>query len=329
MALRTKFSKRSLLGVLMLLSLVAALGGPKAGQVLRKPATAVLSPLGYGGWYLTAGAKEKLHALTADEISQDEARRLKQQNTALQAQVGALSAKVAEHLEQLRRVQQLRSLSFGPDADLPCELIEAVVTGGDSEAYAQTRLLAVKGAQAGSAVTTRELLTDRAKAIQPDRLSAIALAPKLEKVGASVLVGRLLECTGYAARLQLVTDRGFQARAKIQRRIAANHPDATRRTLTNENIALVPVQVCGDGKDGLVSVDSVKESDHVLVGDWLVTRSDDLLPAQIAIAEVTEVKPDPKQGGFFRLAFRPLADLDALREVYVVVPRGKLEKSKN
>lgn len=328
MALRAKFSKKTLLALLLMLSLMVAMLGPGAGQALRGPVMTVEGWLGDGGMYLVTATKAKVHEWSAEPIAPDEARRLKARNEALQAQVCALSAQWADHLEQIRKIQQLRSLAFGPTDDLPCELIPARVVAGDSQAYGQTRVLSARGARPGLPVTTRELLTDRSKALAPNGLSAIHLPPDLAKVSSAVLVGRVLESTAFSARLQLVTDRGFaRFQARIQRRIAPDHPDPTRRALSNDNIALIGVEAGGDGKGGL-TVSGVKESDRVRVGDWLVTRSDEaLLPAQVAIGEVTEVKGDPRQPGFVNLRVRPLADLEALREVYVVVPRGKSEFS--
>ncbi len=46
------------------------------------------------------------------------------------------------------------------------------------------------------------------------------------------------------------------------------------------------------------------------------------LPAEIAIGKVVVVEPDPDKPGFCKLVVKPDADLAALREVYIVVPRG-------
>jgi cell shape-determining protein MreC len=323
MALRARISKQSILVVLMLLSVVSILLGPAAGQALRERTMWILPPA-EAGTVVAKWGNDKVNDLTADNISQAEARRLKVQNEALQSKVDALAAQLTDRQEQLRKVQQLRNLSFGPIEDIPCELIPARVVAGDSQVYGQTRVVNVRSARKGLAVTT-----DRSKALAPNRLSAIALPPNLEALSSSVLVGRLVESGAFSARMQMVTDRDFNIRARIQRKIDPNHADQSRRVLTDANIGLINVNAVGDGKDSL-TVTSVKESDHVLPGDWLVTCSDDpLLPAQIHVGEVVEVKPDPRRGGFVNLKIKPSADTDTLREVFVVVPRGKDALDKN
>jgi cell shape-determining protein MreC len=331
MAVRAKLSKQSLLVILMLLSLVATLLGPAAAGVMRGPAMFVTAKLGDGLMYVTTTVRSEVDSLTADNISQDEARRLKQANEGLQGQVNTLSAQLTDRLEQLRKVQQLRSLAFGPVEDIPCELIPARVVAGDSQVYGDSRLINARSTRAGLPVTTRQLLTDRSKAIPipPEQHAALCLPPNLEAISSAVLAGRIVESGAFSARLQLVTDRGFVIGARIQRRIDPKHPDPSRRELNDANIGMITVTARGDGRDCLTVAD-VKESDNVLSGDWLVTRSDNaLLPAQVQIGEVVDVSGNPKKAGFVNLKIRPYVDADSLREVFVVVPRGEQEVQKN
>jgi cell shape-determining protein MreC len=44
------------------------------------------------------------------------------------------------------------------------------------------------------------------------------------------------------------------------------------------------------------------------------------MPERIRIGRVTEVKPDPRNAGLVTLRIAPIADLDSLRDVYIVVP---------
>lgn len=329
MAVRAKLSKQSLLVILMLLSLVTTLLGPAAAGVMRGPAMFVTAKLGDSLMYVTTTVRSEVDSLTADTITQDEARRLKQANEGLQGQVNTLSAQLTDRLEQLRKIQQLKTLAFGPVEDIPCELIPARVVAGDSQVYGDSRLINTRSTRAGLPVTTRQLLTDRSKAIQPARLAALCLPPNLEAISSAALAGRIVESGAFSARLQLVTDRDFEIGARIRRRIALDHPDPSRRELSDANIGLITVTARGDGRDGLTVAD-VKESDNVLSGDWLVTRSDDaLLPAQIRIGEVVSVEGNPKKAGFVNLKVRPYVDVDSLREVFVVVPRGEQEVRKN
>jgi cell shape-determining protein MreC len=49
------------------------------------------------------------------------------------------------------------------------------------------------------------------------------------------------------------------------------------------------------------------------------------MPQGIRIGRVIEVKPDPRNAGLVTLRIAPVADLDALREVYIVVPESDSE----
>lgn len=329
MAFRPNISRQSILVILMLMSVVAIIIGPSAGMAVRKPAMFIL-PFAEWGTRLTIWGKSHVNNVAAETIPQDEARQLKARNEALESKVQALSSQLAGHLEQLRKVQQLRSLSFGPVEDIPCELIPARVVADDSMVYGETLVVkADRPTRSGLAVTTRQLVTDRSKAIGPNKLAVIALPPDLEALSSAVLAGRLLESGGHMARLELVTNKHFKIRARIGRRIAPDHPDPTRRELSDANIYLINVEACGDGKDSLL-VSNVKASDHILIGDWLVTCSDDpLLPAQIHVGYVVDVTADPRLGGFVNLRIKPSADLDTLREVFVVAPRGKDAQDKD
>jgi cell shape-determining protein MreC len=168
-------------------------------------------------------------------------------------------------------------------------------------------------------------MTDRSKALQRG-LGVIAPWGRLEEVSGCFLAGRLIDTGEFTARLQLVTDRGFSIRAKIQRVIDPGHPrnvmdGGVRKTLNTEQPQLIEVTITGDGAESMLAA-SVKDDYNIQVGDLLVTRNDEpLLPAQVRIGEVAEVRPASK-GGFTDLRIHPLADLEGLREVYVVVPRG-------
>ncbi len=332
MRLRVKPSKGSILAVLMLLCVVTSFLGPRAAVVLRRPAQVAFSPLGDLGAYLGLSVKNTVNELTSDEIPQDEAQRLRQANQELQGQVDNLQATVMELRQQQAKIQKLDQLLFGPVDDIPYELIPGRVIGFDSMMYGQTRVINAPGALSGSPVTTRKLLTDRSKAM-PQTLRAVALPPKMEQMASAVLVGKLMETSAFTARLQLVIDRGFTVRAKILRVFDAKNPreinDGTKRrkmTQADDPLVFVP-EAKGDGVGGL-TVSNVKEDDNVQKGDFLVTCNDDpLLRAQVRIGQVVAVTSDPRQAGFVNIKVEPAADLDSLREVFVVVPLEKKDAS--
>jgi cell shape-determining protein MreC len=145
-----------------------------------------------------------------------------------------------------------------------------------------------------------------------------------------VLVGRIDEAGAYTARLQLLTDRGFQMAGRIRRNIDPARPrmvtvmeaGAAVVPLTPENNKEIEVIARGDGSSGMV-VEYVKAYHNVLAGDLLVTSGEEaILPTEINVGVVTEVRPDAKDPHRSTLVVRPHADLDSLREVFVVVPLG-------
>jgi cell shape-determining protein MreC len=316
----TKPSSRFVLAVLLAGAVVLVAVGPQAAGPLRKMAHYVIAPFGDPAMYVTAAFKGFV-GRDGEGISTDEARRLQETNDRLYGAVVALG-------NEVRRLQVQRStmehLGFGPLKDFPCALIPARVVAGESLPYGQTRLInrgTGEGARRGAPVTTRELWTDRAKDLQ-GRWATIA---------GEALVGRLTESGAFSARVQLLTDRRFELRARIRRVINAEAPrkitviekgSAAERTLTRENNVSIDVMVQGDGVAGLV-VKTVASQHNIRPGDWVFTRNDEaFLPATLRIGRVTAVGPDPDHPAFHTLKIKPFADIDALREVFIVVPEG-------
>jgi len=202
------------------------------------------------------------------------------------------------------------------------ELIPAVVVGRESLPYGRTRLLNAglsQGAAVGAGVTTRRLLTDRSK----------RLPRNVATISATALVGRVIDAGRFTARLQTVTDPGFEVAAKIRRVIDPANPrkitvtagGAGEQVLTPANNVRIPVQARGDGR-GKMLVRDVNAYHNIRPGDLLVAAGDDaFLPVQARIGKVVEVIDDPRRRGLFvSLRVAPSADLAALREVYIVVP---------
>jgi len=313
-----KLSKKWLLAVLLTACVVTSFLGSRASVPLRNMMQYPLAPLGDIPMYLTSAFEG--HAGGSPDISREQARALLVENRRLRGQLLELSRLYQQYARQERTKQYL----FGRMTDFPCRLIPGRVVGAEPLPYGQTRIVGPgrsAGTRVGARVTTRELVTDRPKAL----LSGYAT------ISATSLVGRISSAGAFTARLQLVTDRQFAIEAQIFRLIDPNNPRQIKVTkanaaameiLTPQNNHLVPVFAQGDGANGLI-VRDVSVNDNVRPGDWLITRRDDaFLLAGIRIGEVTQVVRSPEHPGFVTLHVRPHADLEALREVYIVVPVG-------
>jgi cell shape-determining protein MreC len=165
-------------------------------------------------------------------------------------------------------------------------------------------------------VLARLLLTDRAK----------EMPPNLAVMSTSALVGRIESAGPFTARLLLLSDPSFTIRARILRRI---DPARTRwvkvltkgaaadEPLTEQNNAPVPVLAAGDGAGGLVA-DATTYA-NILPGDRLVTADDDpYLRREVRIGVVEEVVVRPENHQQVVVRVRPLEDLAALRDVYIL-----------
>jgi len=271
--------------------------------------------------YLVTSLKARV-AATAQPLSRQEAEQLREDNRYLEW--------LAEHWKYEREIYQRRAEElanfqrlYGPTRDLAVELIPAQVVGAGSLPYDASRVLHTSGQQAvreGEAVTTRQLLTQRSK----------ALPPRLAVISSNALVGRIVEPGAFTARLQLLTDGGFHVRGRIRRIINPRQPrmvtvtegDLPRTTtLTPDNNAPIDdVMARGDGAGGVL-VEHVKAYHNVLPGDLLLTSdSDPMVPTEIHVGKVVAVQRDPKDPRRVSLRVQPHADLEALHEVYIISP---------
>ncbi len=262
----------------------------------------------------------------AENLSKVQIARLIAQNRLLRVQVRAISQRYVDNLAQSRLIDQLYDRYSG----FECRLIPARVVGMDALGYSQSRLVNAgrsAGASSGAAVTTRQLLTDRAKALPRD----------LAAITSTALVGRLAGGGAYSSRLILISDSGFTIRARLKRVIdpdaprnilVSNDRGASYEPLSDQNNNLLDVQADGDGKGGLV-IPHVSSQHNIRPGDWLWTRPDDpFLPAMIMIGRVDSVVEAPDKPHFVTVHVKPEANLDALREVFVVVPLGRLGQAR-
>ncbi len=261
-----------------------------------------------------------------EKMSKAQIANLIKQNRLLRTQVSAISQRYVDTLAQAQLIDQLYDRYSG----FECRLIPARVVGMDALGYSQSRLInagSSSGAASGSAVTTRQLLTDRAKAL-PQELAAIT---------STALIGRLAGGGAFSSRLVLVSDSGYSIRAQLKRVINPDDPrkilvsndgGASFEPLSRSNNGLLDVHAGGDGSGGLV-IRHVSSQHNVRVGDLLWTRpGDPYLPARIMIGRVDSVVEASDKPHFVTVHIKPEADLDALREVFVVVPLGRLGQAR-
>ncbi len=308
-------SKPTILAVLIVLSVVSTLMGPRFSAALRRPVSWLVAPLGDAAMAVSTAIKGGLGLIAEPE----ELVRLRRRAEQLEGQLVA----AARELGRLRRQQRGRASLFAATGDFPGELIPARVIAGDPLPYTRSRLLTQMGerrdAPPGSVVTTRLVYTGRKK----------GLPPRLAAMGANAMVGELMESGNFTARVRLVTDRGFETRAAILRKFDPDKPRpirilrkgaAVETTLTPENRGLIPVKARGDGA-GSLRVEQVPEYHNVLPGDLLLsTGRTRRLPVSVPIGRVAEVHDSGDHPQYSVLKVEPIADIEALRDVYIVYP---------
>jgi len=316
MKLRATFSKRHLLVLLLTLSAIAAGMGSRAARPLRHTAGLLLPPLADAPMYLVTQVSGRADAEPSAGMTAAEARRLRESNASLRREVTYWQHWYEVYRRRAEDVANFQRM-YGPTRDLGCEMIPARVVLGGSLPYDRTREVNPGGARTGSAVTTRLLATQRAK----------ALPPKLAAVHANSLVGRIIDSGAFSARLQLVTDRDFRIHARVRRVLTGeprmvnvmqgNMPRMTVLKPANNH----PIEgiARGDGDEHVI-VEDVKEYLKVRPGDELLTSpAGGRFPTEIRIGSVVAVRrsKDPRR---VVLRVRPHADLGAVRDVYILSP---------
>lgn len=346
------------LAALMACAFLTSLPGRRVAEPLRNVTSYLFVAPGEGAMYFVSYFKGRITARAPRPIAADEARALQTENTQLRQQVYSLVQQRDQWWQRATIIAGLRKQfggRFGPSQEFPYDIIPAWVAGDESLPYGSGRVLSVRQSVAsrkGAPVTSWVLKTDRSKAIEPTGTAAIAVEierkhPYLLQITGSALVGRLTHTSDFTARMQLVTDANFSIQARIRRRIDRQHPRMIRpkgssefKPLTLENSLIDSVPANGDGKESVL-VEGVWDGEGVRArgwlgpgeaynpelppraGDQLVTRDDEMfMPAEVLIGEVVEVTPIPEHAGFVRLRVEPAVNLSALREVYIVVPRG-------
>ena len=308
MAKRDRLSLRWVLTILMGVSILTALAGPRAGDPLRRAFRYVqimpADPVMYVLPKLRGGDKP-----SPKPLSEDEARQLRERLELVEYAAEFYYEQMVAYQTEAMDLQNFQDV-FGPAEGLGCVLIPARVVADESLSYGHGRTLRVRSggeAVAGDLVTTRRLITDRRKALG-----------KFGVLANNVLVGRLGSSDAYTAQLLLVTDSNFQVWAKIVR--DPNRPRDIAGVSAEQILPPIPCHAVGDGRAGLI-VKDVPADAKVLPGDALLTEtSNSFLPIPVRVGTVVAVEDDPQQGSFQTVRVMPDADLDGLRNVYIVYP---------
>lgn len=318
------FSKGRVLAGLMVASLGASLLGPGVAGPLRNVARLVIAPPGEVGMYATTAVRHHVDEAMRETISQDEARRLRRENEYLRNALAVTAEGLVAVTREIDAVQHIRNRLYGPTAQMPSELIRARIVGADSLPYSATRVVGAgtgDGASPGHFVTTRELWTGHRLAL-PENLAAIT---------ASAFVGRITESDALTARLQLLTDRAFRLDVQIHRVVRdPNRPRLVTIATGDGPDRLEPLTTFhpdieasarGDGQRGMV-IPHVRRRDEFRAGDIVKTRTNDAgVGASVPVGLVDRVEDDADEPGLFvSLHVKPYANLDTLREVYIIVP---------
>ena len=316
------FSKSHLLAILLLCSLAMSFAGSWVSDPLRRATQFVLAPLGDAPMYAATRIEARLHRQAAPRLSDADAEQLQAENRYLRRLSDHWQAQSEAFERQAQRLANFQRM-YGPTVDLSCELIPAHVVGAGSLPYDRTRELSGglrQGIRSGAAVTVREIATNRSK----------ALPPKLAVVNESSLVGRIVDSGAFTARLQLVTDRGFQVSARIRRVIVPGRsrtvtitegglPRTTQLTPEN-NTPIDDVLAVGDGAN-MVVVPDVKAYYKVEAGDLLWASAEkEYLPVDIYIGKVEKVELNEKDSRRVTVYVRPYADVANVRDVFIISP---------
>lgn len=319
MRFQTTLSRKHLLGVLLAFSVIASLTGQRVGRPLGHVMDVLLPPISDAPMWAVTELGRRISTTSGEGISAEDAAELRRRSE-YHGRLAAFWRSQAEGY--YRRSEDLSNFQrmYGPTRDIPCELIPGRVVAAGSLPYDGTRLVGVGVGQtvsAGAAVTTRQVLTQRSK----------ALPPRLAVVNANSLVGRILTSAAFTARLQLLTDRGFQMHGRIRRVISPDRPRTITLTegslprttpLTPESNYPIDVLAVGDGVGRLI-VKQVKAYHNVRKGDLLTTaREKEDLPMEIHVGKVVEVRPDDQDARRVTLWIEPHADLENIRDVYII-----------
>jgi len=317
---------------LMAVSVISCLTWREGFGWPRETLAPLLAPLSHGLTYAAGGIRCNVRDLLGAPLDDETARRLLADNEAmrrelmryvddtLRRQVVFYQQQYAEQQQQLAEMGRWRQ-AF--EDDFPCMLIPATVIAYGPTPYQRvSRVRTGKRVGKGQFVTTRSLLTNRP--------TAIPGAPRAVLSGAA-MVGQIVASGAWTAQLQLLTDPDFHVQAFVKR---VYDPRKQRKIVVDEVVgdkvvpvtrplgpddAMIPVNLTGD-LERMVST-AVPGQQGLEVGDYVVTMGlDARLPVGIFIGTVSAVRVVPDNPKHVTLEVKPAAELELLREVYVVVP---------
>jgi len=331
MARARTLTRSHLLKGLVALSVLSCFTSPRGADRPRQLLAPLLAPIGQAGTYVSDAVGRNLNDLLAGDCDDQTARdlladpRLRRRLheamvQKLQRQVAAYERLVAQQRLQLAELTAARQ-ALGED--FPCKLVPATVIAADAGPYGRARLVRIaRRPPPGSAVTTRDVLTNRPTAI-PEAVAALS---------GSALVGRVDSSGAWTAHVQLISDPDYRTRGLVSRLLYPGRPrQITAEQQTSDGRTLfvqrplaaddpaIPVNLVGNGT-GMTSA-ALPAHHGVEPGDLVVTAGDDdRLPMSIVIGAVETVEPLTDNPKHVRVTVAPAVDLDALRRVYVVLP---------
>lgn len=335
MRLRTYLTKRNLITALLVLSAGSCLLLPRGLAWPRNLLGAVLAPLNYGGTYAAMNLSENARLLMTGQVSGERAREILRNNPGLRDQLaGALGEDLRRQVaaseqmivQQRRRISELAGWRMVMDeSGFPCLLVPAAVLAGDLTPYHHLRMVQTDRPVAPDAAVTTVAVATGAET---------ALFPGLAALSRSALVGRVIEAGPWIARLRTVLDAEFRIEAVVARdpnnprEIQVDEFDTEQGRLIRAVRPLrasdrpITVSLEGRGLDTMTTK-PVPAHHGILAGDEVFTApQDSSLPFGLLIGRVVEVLPEPDDSNHVTLVVAPAAELNDLREVYIVLPKA-------
>jgi cell shape-determining protein MreC len=335
MNLPTRLTKKNLAAILLALSALSAVALPRGWSWPRTMLGSATAPLSYGGTYAAMTLSANAQSLLTGEAPPEQAQQILRANPALRAQLveaveqqlrrqaAASERIIARQNERIAALQGWRAAI--DDARFPFVLIPSTVIGGGATPYQNVRLLrTAEPAEPGAAVTTMGLATG----------SETALPPGLIALSRSAVVGRVVESGAWVARVRTVLDRDFAIEAVVDRDpsnprtiLIEQWDDPSGRAVPvrrglEPGDPPAPVSLRGTGGATMTTL-AAPAHHNILPGDRVFSGDGDpALPFGLLIGTVVEVLPEPDDSNHVRLRVAPAAELAALREVYVVLPRA-------
>lgn len=333
MRIRARITRQGVLAVMLLASVALLLLGGRVSGPLRAVGRLALSPVGDAGMYVVTGARANV-TRSDEPMSAEQLRAYEDASRALSHVMETQIAEYRTILADLRRFGMDISRQYAPTKELPCDLVPARVVADDPLPYGATRVVNA-GSNRGAARGLCVLVTDRRKAIPenspvliPPQEIPQAVPARAARFTTSILVGRLGATGAYTARMHLVTAPSFATKAAIRRILKPGRPRKATiggRVRTLSDALNPPISVTAVGSGTGLLVRDLPAAHNVAPGDWLVLPYDlEFWPVEVRIGSVRRIEPDQANPLYVKVHVRPAADLATLRNVYIVVPEGRL-----